>query len=222
LACPHRIGGIDVNVKKADRNAFRGSLATSGPTPKTDTNNNEVGPKKSNLKQVTMSRSILFILNLSLLFIFYSDEQVSCLSLPAKKYCIRITNLPANIDAETLSEKFYWDIYDIVMDPSTDDRALSTQCRLKNANNEREVDSFIQEWNQESIQGSIILCEKEEDEIEFCNKFQFGICEKSSDECHWEHVPCTANGTCSSTCRYGHVPGMKTDRHSPNSKSDIQ
>ena len=59
------------------------------------------------------------------------------------------------------------------MDPSTDDRASPTQCRLKNANNEREVDNFIQEWNQQSIQGSVILCEKEEDEIEFCNKFQF-------------------------------------------------
>ncbi|CAF3919413.1 unnamed protein product [Rotaria sp. Silwood1] len=138
------------------------------------------------------------------------DEQVSCLSLPAKKYRIHITNLPANIDAEILSQEFDWDIYDIVMNSSNNDRALSTECWLKNTNDEREVDNFVQRRNGRSIRGSIIQCEKEEDEIEFCNKFQFGLCEKSSDECHWEHIPCTANGTCSSTCPYGHACGMKT------------
>ncbi|CAF1067890.1 unnamed protein product [Rotaria sp. Silwood1] len=144
------------------------------------------------------------------------DEQVSCLSLPTKKYRIHITNLPANIDAETLSQEFDWDIYDIVMNPSNNDRALSTECWLKNAIDEREVNNFGQRWNKQSIKGSIIQCEKEEDEIEFCNKFQFGRCEKSSDECHWEHIPCTANGACSLTCPYGHAFGMKTEHDSPN------
>ncbi|CAF4214561.1 unnamed protein product [Rotaria sp. Silwood2] len=201
LHSPHRIEGIDVNVKKDNRNYFRRSSPTPEPTPKIDKNNTEVGPKKSNLKQVTM------------------NEQVSCLSLPAKKYLIHITNLPANIDVETLSQEFDWDIYDIVMDPSINDRALSTQCWLKNANDEREVDNFVQSRNGRSIRGSIIQCEKEEDEIEFCNKFQFGQCEKSSDECHWEHISCTAKGTCSLICPYGHSIGMKTVHDSPNTKS---
>ncbi|CAF4570820.1 unnamed protein product, partial [Rotaria sp. Silwood2] len=120
LHSPHCIEGIDVNVKKDNRNYFRRSSSTAEPTPTTDKNNTEVGPKKSNLKQVII------------------NEQVSCLSLPAKKYRIHITNLPANIDAETLSQEFDWDIYDIVMDSSINDRALSTQCWLKNANDERE------------------------------------------------------------------------------------
>ncbi|CAF3817147.1 unnamed protein product [Rotaria sp. Silwood1] len=121
-----------------------------------------------------------------------------------------INNHFSQYDAEILSQEFDWDIYDIVMNSSNNDRALSTECWLKNTNDEREVDNFVQRRNGRSIRGSIIQCEKEEDEIEFCNKFQFGLCEKSSDECHWEHIPCTANGTCSSTCPYGHACGMKT------------
>ncbi|CAF1284838.1 unnamed protein product [Rotaria sordida] len=205
LDSPHCIGGIDVNVKKDNRNFFRRRSTTPGATPNTAKNDIEVRPKKSNLKQVTM------------------NEQISCLSLPAKKYRIHVTNLPANIDAETLSQEFDWDIYDIVMDPSTNDRALPAECWLKNANDEREVNSFIQSRNGRSIRGSIIQCEKEEDEIELCNKFQFGLCEKSSDECHWEHIRCTAMGTCSSICPYGHPFGMKTGHDSPNNRlpSDV-
>ncbi|CAF1511934.1 unnamed protein product, partial [Rotaria sp. Silwood1] len=198
LNSPHRIGGIDVNVTKHHQNFLHRSSAPPEPAPHTDKNNTEVGSKKSNLKHVTM------------------NEQVSCLSLPTKKYRIHITNLPANTDAETLSQEFDWDIYDIVMNPSNNDRALSTECWLKNAIDEREVNNFGQKWNKQSIKGSIIQCEKEEDEIEFCNKFQFGRCEKSSDKCHWEHIPCTANGACSLTCPYGHAFGMKTEHDSPN------
>ncbi len=157
-------------------------------------------------------------MNSSILSIFYSDEQISCLSLPAKKHRIHITNLPANIDAETLSEKFTWDIYDIVMDPLAGHQASPTQCWLKNPFNEKEVNDFVQRWNRKTIGESIIQCEKEEDELELCNKFQFGRCSKSSDECHWEHVPCTAEGTCSLTCPYGHKFGVKSKHNSSNSK----
>jgi hypothetical protein len=222
LACPHRIGKIDVNVKKGDRDVPRRRLSTPGPTPKTH-NNNDPGviSRKSNLKQVTMSMSMPFFLDSSTLSIFYSDEQISSLSLPAKKYRIHISNLLANIAVETLSEEFDWDIYDIVMDPSVGNRASSTQCWLKNPSHEREVDDFVQRWNEKAFKGSIIQCVKEEDELELCNKFQFGRCSKSSDECHWEHVPCTADGTCSLTCPYGHELGMKPERNSPNSKSNF-
>ncbi|CAF1406093.1 unnamed protein product, partial [Rotaria sordida] len=157
LHSPHRIGEIDVNVKKDTRNVFHGSSATSESTPKIAKNNIEVGPKKANLKQVTM------------------NEQISCLSLPGKKYRIHITNLSANIDAETLSQELDWDIYDIVMNPSTNDRALSTECWLKNANDEREVNSFVQNMNGRSIRGSVIQCEKEEDDIEFSTSTDYRI-----------------------------------------------
>ena len=157
----------------------------------------------------------------SILSIFYSDEQISCLELP-KKSRIHITDLPANADAEHLSETFDWDIYDIVMDPSTGDQGRSMQLWLKNANNEKEVNDFVKRWDKETIGGSIIRCEKEEDELELCGKFQFGRCRKTSDECHWEHVPCTAQGTCSSTCPYGHQFGMKSEREPFKSKSNFE
>jgi hypothetical protein len=192
--------------------------------PKTDNNNHSgVISKKFNLKQVTMSMSMSFFLYSSVLSrCCCSDEQITCLNLPVKKYCIHITNLPANIDAETLSEKFNWDIYNIVMDPSVGDRASSTQCWLKNVDHESELDGFIRYWNMKVIRGSIIQCEKEEDALELCNKFQFGRCRKSSGECHWEHVECTAQGNCASTCPYGHKFGMKPERDSPIGKSNFQ
>jgi len=108
------------------------------------------------------------------------------------------------------------------MDSSVSEPASLTQCWLKNANNETEVDNFVQYWNGKAIGGSIIQCEKEEDELELCNKFQFGQCSKSSDECHWKHVPCTAKGTCSSACPYGHAFGMKLEHDFSNSKSNFQ
>ncbi len=224
MASPHRIGQIDVSVRKGDQHMSRRRSLTPGPTPKTDNNNHSgVISKKSNLKQVTMSMSMPFFLYSSVLSRFcYSDEQISCLTLPAKKYRIHITNLPTNIDAETLSKEFNWDIYNIVMDPSVDDRASLMQCWLKNANDETEVDKFVQDWNRKVIGGSIIQCEKEEDELELCNKFQLGRCRKSSGECHWEHVPCTAQGNCASTCPYGHICGMKPERDSPIGKSNFQ
>ncbi len=225
LASPHRIGRIDVSVKKGDKNMPRRRSPTPGPTPKTQNNNNNTSGlilKKSNLKQVTMSMCTIFILNSIILSVFYSDEQISCLNLPAKKHRIYITNLSVNIDAETLSEKFDWDIYDIVMDPPVGDQASPRQCWLKNPNSETEVDDFVERWNGKVISGSIIQCEKEEDELELCNKFQFGRCQKSSDVCHWEHVPCTAKGTCSSICPYGHESEMKPERDSRNSKSNLQ
>jgi hypothetical protein len=73
LASPHRIGQIDVNVKKGDRTMPRRRSLTPGPTPRTHNNNNpEVTPKKSNLKQVTMSMSMPFFLEFkhSLCFLF--------------------------------------------------------------------------------------------------------------------------------------------------------
>jgi hypothetical protein len=108
------------------------------------------------------------------------------------------------------------------MNPPLDGQALSMQCWLKNANDEREVDNFVRRWNKKAISGSIIQCEKEEDELELCNKFQFGRCRMSNDECHWEHVPCTAEGTCSSACSYGHEAGMKSEHDPSNGESNFQ
>jgi hypothetical protein len=175
LDSPHRIGEIDVNVKKGDRNVmpYRRS-----PTPR--------------------------------------PEEIS------NRYSIHITNLPANIDAEALSEIFNWNFYAIVMDPSVDDRASPMQCWLRNAYDEREIDNFVRDWNRKVIEGSIIQCKKEEDKLELCHKFQFGQCPKSSDVCHWEHIPCTAQGNCASTCPYGHRFGMKPEHDSPIGKSNFQ
>jgi hypothetical protein len=121
-----------------------------------------------------------------------------------------------------LSKEFRWNIYSIVMNPSVKEQSSSTECWLKNENDEGTVDDFVRRYNGRSIGGFVIQCEKEEDQLELCNKFQFGQCSKSDAYCHWEHVECTANGTCSSTCPYGHPIGIKPEGNSRNSKSDFQ
>ncbi|CAF1018586.1 unnamed protein product [Adineta steineri] len=192
LDMPHRIGPIDVTVEKGDRDMQGRWSFAAKPTFNTQNNNNTGAvPKKSNLK-VTMS------------------EQVACLNLPERRYRIHITNLPRNTDAGSLSEAFEWDIYDIVMNPSVGDRTSSAQCWLKNAIDEEEVDNFIRRWNRKIFMEFTIECNKEEDELELCNKFQFGRCRKNSTDCDWEHITCTANGACASTCPYGHPFGMKS------------
>ena len=221
---PHRIGRIDVNVRKGDRQVRRRRSPTPGRTSERHEKNNppDAIPKKSNLKTVTISTSIIcFALNCNIFYLFFPDDRVSCFELNIKKYRIHITNLPANVDAETLSGKFSWDIYDIVMNASNANQTSFTECWLKNADSEQAVDDFIRQWhNKKTIGGSIIQCTKEEDDLELCNKFQFGRCEKSADECHWEHIPCTAEGTCASTCSRGHPPGMKSENHWKNSKCE--
>ena len=121
-------------------------------------------------------------------------------------------------DAQSLSDKFEWDIYDIVIIPSNSNRAEPVECLLKNANHEEEVNCFIDRWDGRNIQGSEIRCEKEEDEQELCNKFQFGKCQMNVDKCHWEHVTCTAPDACPSTCRYGHEAGVKLPNAQANRK----
>lgn len=154
-------------------------------------------------------------------FFCYSDEQVSYLRLPQKRYRIHITNLPIDTDAEKLSDKFEWDICDIVMDPSVGDRSSSLQCWLKNANNEKEVDDFIRRWNNRVLSDTnrtTIQCEKEEDDLELCKNNRVGRCSQSAKDCHWEHIKCTAENNCASACPYGHELDVKAESNSRNSK----
>ncbi|UJR16960.1 hypothetical protein I4U23_003858 [Adineta vaga] len=196
LDAPHRIGKIDVYVKKGDRTMTRKRSPTPGRSVIHDNNNTLVMPKKPAMKQVTI------------------NSEVSCFKLPKTRYCIHIKGLPNNIDSEILSQNFDWDICDLLMDTLFEDGTSQTQCWLKNANDEKEVDDFIKRWNEKKIDGLVIHCEKEEDELELCNKFQYGRCGKNDDYCHWEHITCTANGNCASTCPYGHPSGMKSENRS--------
>ena len=146
------------------------------------------------------------------------DDTVECMHIPAKRYRVHITNLPNDINAEELSREFTWSIYDIVMAPS--DNYRKAECWLKH-DNERAINNFITEWHEKSIHKSVIRCEKEEDELELCNKFQFGQCTYGND-CHWEHIKCTADGTCASTCPYGHEKGVKSEHNHPNGIDQFQ
>ena len=176
-------------------------------------------PKSFNKKGVTIGMPPSLFLQFRVFLFRYQDENPVCMSLPETKYHIYIKNLPSNIEVEVLSDRFAWDIYDIVMNPSPIGKLLSTECWLKNANDENEVNAFIQRWNGKNIGGSIIECKKEEDELELCNKFRYGRCTKTGNRCHWEHIECTANGKCMSTCPYGHPAGMKAERPIVDSKS---
>ena len=105
-------------------------------------------------------------------------------------------------------------MYDIVMAPS------DGECWLKNANDEIEIDNFIKRWNGKNFKESKLYCEKKEDELELCSRFQFGKCDKSDDKCNWDHIPCTVQGNCPSTCPYGHDLGVKSEHESQISKSN--
>jgi hypothetical protein len=139
-----------------------------------------------------------------------SDPQISSVNIPKKIYCIYIKNLPSDATADILSKKFNWPIFDILMDSSLDNQSLPIQCWLKNINESNTAQRFVQRWNGQIISGLKIACEVEEDKLELCKEFRLGKCTKTSDECDWLHIMCTANAKCSKDCPFGHTAGMKT------------
>ena len=193
LHSPHRIGDIDVTVTAGDRYPPKTVRRKEKPTPAASKTSVDVTVKKADLKPEPGAH------------------------VPRKVYCVHITGLPLNIDAETLSDEFNWNIFDIVMDPCVNGRLTSTQCWLKNPRNEREVDDFVQDWNQVRIGNSTLTCVKQEDEPELCDRYQSGRCTQGGN-CYWVHEPCTANGTCSESCPYGHVRGEKPENYRSNRK----
>ena len=124
-------------------------------------------------------------------------------------YRVHITNLSLNTDAEYLSTKFNWAMGSTLMSSSTNNPKSSVECWLKGFNSRQTAEQFVEDWNGETISGSQIVCDVEEDRLELCNKFRTGECRKTSEVCDWEHIPCTANGKCSNDCPYGHPQGMK-------------
>ena len=131
--------------------------------------------------------------------------------LPKKIYCIHITNLARNADAEILSKKFGYSIGNILINSPSDNQSLPIECWLK-SNDELEVaKNFKQHWNGQLVLGSQIVCEIEEDKLELCMTFRIGRCRPKNGTCDWEHIKCTANGTCSKDCRYGHEEGVKPE-----------
>ncbi len=124
-------------------------------------------------------------------------------------YCVHIANLPSNADAEFLSTKLNWPMGSILMNSPADDPTSSIECWLKGFNDRQAANELVDNWNKQRILGSIVDCDVEDDKLELCYKFRTGECSKTSEVCDWEHIPCTANGNCSSDCPYGHKEGMK-------------
>jgi hypothetical protein len=212
---PHIVKNIELDLRKARR---RGRVETSTPAETTAiarSNHSSIARKKSNIKQVTISKSIIFtcfarfypsLLDLRSNFL---DSERTTINIPYKIYCIHISNLPPSVDAATLSKKFNWSIRNILMESSSDISSLPLQCWLKVLDNRQTAEDFVRNWDGKTISGSRIVCDVEEDRLELCNKFRTGECSKTSEVCDWEHIPCTANGNCSSDCPYGHKEGMK-------------
>ena len=148
--------------------------------------------------------------NVSFICFLTLDEQTSSTIIPKKKCCIHFTNLPSDCTAEILSQKFGWNSFDILMGLKNDSSSLM-QCWLINVADEIDVGKFVEKWNRETIGGSTVECETEEDELELCDKFRIGQCPKSDHICDWEHVRCEANGSCASSCPYGHEPRVKPE-----------
>ncbi|CAF4027885.1 unnamed protein product [Rotaria sp. Silwood1] len=183
---PHEINNIRVDIDKGHRHLSSISTDSSETLTPTNNNNQNTMPKKSILKVKI-------------------DPQISRLNLPKPTYCIHLKNLPTDIDAERLSIELNWPIYDILMGSSPlSDQSSSMECWLKSPNDQVQIDEFIKNSNQIIIDGSRIEYEKEEDQLELCKFYRIGQCTKRDDQCHWAHIKCTANGTCSKDCPYGH------------------
>ncbi|CAF4950559.1 unnamed protein product, partial [Rotaria magnacalcarata] len=195
---PHELNNILVDIKKGDQHLSTVNSDLYESLPKTN-NYKEIAPqKKSNLKVKI-------------------DPKISSLYLPERIYCVRIKNLPINIDAERLSVELNWPIYNILMgSPTDDDQSPSMECWLKSPDDQEKIDEFIRNSKQRTINRSIIQCEKEEDQLELCRFFRIGTCDKHDDICNWVHIKCTARGTCSRDCPYGHGKGEKTEYSTVN------
>jgi hypothetical protein len=118
-------------------------------------------------------------------------------------------NLPSNASAELLSKKFSWDLDRILINAPINPSS-SIECWLKGFDELEDAEEFVEFWNGQMILRSKIECEVAEDKLEFCYKFRIGQCPRTSEDCDWEHIMCTANGKCSNDCLYGHEGGMKT------------
>lgn len=191
LARPHVIKGIEIQMRKGNR---RNRLENSY-TYKTSASNdykNSSFPKKSCLKTVQI------------------DPEASSLNLPERIYCVHITNLSPYLTGEDLSTKFGWPLGDILIDVSTDDPSSPMECWMKRMNNKTLADEFVKKWDGQKLFQLEIKCTVEEDKPELCNKFRIGQCSKMDAICDWDHVVCTAKGSCSNDCSYGHDPGVKT------------
>ena len=109
-------------------------------------------------------------------------------------------------------------MYKIVFNAAEIRPSAPKECWLKASHDQRALENFVQRWQGKEIQGSVIHCEKEEDELELCNFDRLGKCRNSAEDCLWEHVECTARGSCASTCRYGHQRGVKYEKDYAPSK----
>ncbi|CAF4705391.1 unnamed protein product [Rotaria socialis] len=192
---PHIINRVPVSIEKGDRD-----LSTSG------LNSNENYPTTNNFTTATNNLNMKFA----------TDLHISPPYPQEVKYCIHIKNLPMSIDAETLSIALNWSINDIVMKQSIDGQSSSTECWLKGLDDQEKINKFILNSKQRTIHESIIRWEKEEDKMDLCEYFRTGRCERFDDECHWLHVKCTKNDTCSTDCPYGHAKGIKSEHSTLN------
>jgi hypothetical protein len=127
-----------------------------------------------------------------------------------KIYCVHVTNLPSDVDADFLSIKFNWSMGNILMNSSIDNQSSPIECWLKGIDELQAAQEFVKDWDGQIVSGSRIACDVEEDRLELCKKFRTGECPKTSEVCDWEHIMCTANGRCSNDCPYGHKEGMKS------------
>ncbi|CAF1502161.1 unnamed protein product [Rotaria magnacalcarata] len=187
---PHIINSVTVSIEKGYRD-----LSTSG------LNSNENCLARNNFPTATNNLNLKSATGLHISPPYPQEV----------KYCIHIKNLPMNIGAETLSIALNWSIYDIVMKQSIDGQSSSTECWLKDLDDQEKINKFILNSKQQMIHGSIIQWEKEEDKMDLCEYFRTGRCKRFDDECYWLHVKCTKNGTCSTDCPYGHAKGTESE-----------
>jgi hypothetical protein len=140
-----------------------------------------------------------------------NPRQIGKIKVENRKYFIHITNLSLNANSDNLSRVLDWSIYNIVMYYSSNIQSSTIECWLKDVDNLKTGEDFVQEWNGKTVLGLKIKCQLGEDKVDFCRKFRLGECEMNEDTCHWVHMTCTDRGKSPPDCPYGHAKGVKIE-----------
>lgn len=104
------------------------------------------------------------------------------------------------------------------MNSPINNQSSPIECWLKGLDDQDRIEEFLENSNPIKVNGSIVEIAKMEDQLELCKFFRWGECGKADDMCDWVHIKCTAGGSCSSNCPYGHRKGSKKENQIENSK----
>ena len=136
------------------------------------------------------------------------------MSAPLEINSIHITDLPGDVYAGELATIFQWPVDCIVMKALPDNSLTCRECWLIDKKNELTCSEISESWSRHASRKDMINCTQEPITLELCRFFRNGECKEQN--CDWEHQLCTARGSCSSSCPFGHLRGSRKTGDMPS------